>query len=167
MFHCDFLFLKQASGNRADGYPSLSAHKVVHAHLHPIHRLVWNADLDSRKMHLNFKPVLTESGSDIHLVNLRTMTLLPDDGAAGSVVQPDEKVALIIHRLGFDCCFPSLGFNGTTRAGEFSVHQLFPDYFANQIRPSTLTLAQEDAPIDKSFVIALRPMEVYSFVLQP
>jgi hypothetical protein len=147
----------------------LVAHKALHGLLYPLHRLVaggpgGNVDQDSDKMHLNFKPALSESGSDIHLVNVRTMATLPEDG---SLAYPTERIALVLHRLGFDCCYHSDGLNATTRGGEFSIQQLFPDYFGNQVKVTSLTTLVGGPVIDKSFIVALKPMEVYTFELQP
>lgn len=156
-------------GRRADGYPSLSAHRSLHGLLYPVHQLVLNdQQLDdswTKLLHGNFKPALSESGSDIHVVNLRTGTRLPDDQA----VEPSSSISLVLHRLGFDCCFLPLGLNSSTgNNGEFSLDQLFPDYFGNRIRSMSLTSLQNQGPvIDKSFTVALRPMEIYTFELQP
>uniref|UniRef100_A0A0P5S8D1 Alpha-mannosidase n=1 Tax=Daphnia magna TaxID=35525 RepID=A0A0P5S8D1_9CRUS len=161
-------------GRRADGYPSLSAHRSLHGLLYPVHQLVWNVgDGDEQlggssplmKLHGNFKPASSESGSDIHVVNLRTATRLPDDQA----VEPSSSVSLVLHRLGFDCCFPPLGLNSSTaNNGEFSLDKLFPDYFGNRVRPMSLTsLGPQGPAIEKSFTIALKPMEIYTFELQP
>ena len=154
---------KQGSQSRPDGYPSLTAHRVLQSLLYPVHHLVWNDQLDDKKLHSDFKPALADGGSDIHVVNLRTGTELPDDKA----VQPSSSVSLVLHRLGFDCCFPVLGLNSSTGGGEFSLDRLFPDYFGNRVRSSSLTSLHQGTTIEKSFTIALKPMEIYAFELQP
>lgn len=160
-------------GRRPDGYPSLSAHRSLHGLLYPVHQLVAdNQDDSPEKLHDNFKPALSPSGSDIHVVNLRTGTQLPDDQA----VEPSSSsVSLVLHRLGFDCCFPPSGLvvsnnlaDNNNNEGEFSLDRLFPDYFGNRVRSMSLTSLQHQGPdIEKSFTIALRPMEIYTFELQP
>jgi len=156
-------------GRRPDGYPSLSAHRSLHELLYPVHQLVDDSEGDSpEKLHDNFKPALSQSGSDIHVVNLRTGTQLPDDQA----VEPSpSSVSLVLHRLGFDCCFPPSGLvnsSADNNNGEFSLGRLFPDYFGNRVRSMSLTSLQHQGPdIEKSFTIALRPMEIYTFELQP
>lgn len=131
--------------------------------MYPAHQLVWDSEPDDPKLHASFKPALAEIGSDIHVVNLRTATQLPDDKA----VQPASSISLILHRLGFDCCFPIVGFNSSTGGGEFSLERLFPDYFGNKVRSTSLTSLHDGTDIEKSFTIALKPMEVYTFELQP
>ena len=133
-----------------------------------MHQLVADNDDSAKKLHDNFKPALSPSGSDIHVVNLRTGTQLPDDQA----VEPSpSSVSLVLHRLGFDCCFPPSGLDSSAdnnNNGEFSLDKLFPDYFGNRIRSMSLTSLQHQGPaIEKSFTIALRPMEIYTFELQP
>jgi len=97
-------------------------------------------------------------------VNLRTgATLNNEDGGAS----PAQSVALLLHRLGFDCCFPVLGSNGSTKGGEFSVDMLFPDYFGNKVQATSLTQLEAGPAIEKSFTIALKAMEIYTFQLQP
>ncbi|EFX62421.1 hypothetical protein DAPPUDRAFT_301262, partial [Daphnia pulex] len=153
-------------GRRPDGYPSLSAHRSLHGLLYPVHQLVAdNQDDSPEKLHDNFKPALSPSGSDIHVVNLRTGTQLPDNQA----VEPSSSsVSLVLHRLGFDCCFPPSGLVVSNSEGEFSLDRLFPDYFGNRVRSMSLTSLQHQGPdIEKSFTIALRPMEIYTFELQP
>jgi len=161
------IFVVQKSNQRPDGYPSLTAHRSLHELLYPIHQLSWKGqqptDEADSKLHLSFKPALAESGADIHLVNLRTATELPDDAAA----RPAQTVSLLLHRVGFDCCFPAAGLNSTTRHGHFSLDQLLPDYFGQRVRATSLTSSQQGPAIEKSFVIALKPMEIYSFELQP
>ena len=77
-------------------------------------------------------------------------------------------MALIVHRLGFDCCWPAAGFNATTSGGEFSVGHLFADdYFGERVQPTSLTLLYDAPAIDRTSVIALEPMEIYTFHLQP
>ena len=49
-------------------------------------------DEDSDEMHFDFNPALSESGSDIHLVNVRTMAVLPEDA---SLAYPTERIALV------------------------------------------------------------------------
>ena len=95
------------------------------------------------------------------LVDDTVVTESPVEAQAG------PGVALIVHRLGFDCCFQAAGLNGTTRGGEFSVNQLFPDYFGDQVQTTSLTLLQRGPLIQKSFTIALKPMEIYTFELRP
>ena len=134
-----------------------------------MHQLVDDSNEDdSAKLHDNFKPALSQSGSDIHVVNLRTATQLPDDQ---SVEPSSSSVSLVLHRLGFDCCFPPSGLiniSADSNNGEFSVDKLFPDYFGNRVRSMSLTSLQHQGPaIEKSFTIALRPMEIYTFELQP
>lgn len=142
----------------------MTAHRVLHGLLYPVHRLVTNGEWDDVRFHTTFKPAVAESGSDIHVVNLRTGTELPDDRA----VQPSSSsVSLVLHRLGFDCCFPAVGLNSSTRGGEFSLDRLFPDYFGNRIRSSSLTSLHTGTTIEKTFTIALKPMEIYTFELQP
>lgn len=119
--------------------------------------------MDNDKLRSSFKPALAESGADIHVVNLRTGTLLPDDEA----VQPSNSVSLVVHRLGFDCCFAAIGLNSSTQGGEFSLGRLFPDYFGNRVRPTSLTSLHQGNVIEKSFTIGLKPMELYTFELQP
>ena len=145
----------------------MTAHRSLHEILYPIHQLSWKGqqpvEEGDSKLHSSFKPALAASGSDIHLVNLRTATELPDDAAA----HPGQAVSLTVHRVGFDCCFPAVGLNGTTRHGHFSLDQLFPDYFGQRLRATSLTSSQQGPAIEKSFTIALKPMEIYSFELQP
>lgn len=153
----------QVSTSRPDGYPSLAAHRAVHGLLYPVHQLVSNDLTQDLKLHVNFKPVLNENGADIHLVNLRTGATLLDD----SYVQPAQSVALVLQRLGIDCCFHTIGFNSSTNRGEFSVGHLFPDYFGNTVQSTSLTQLQQGPAIEKSFTVALKPMEFYTFQLQP
>lgn len=155
--------MTQGNQGRPDGYPSLSAHRALHELLYPVHKLVWNDKVNDIKFHPNFRPAILDSGSDIHVVNLRTGTLLPDDEA----VQPSSTVSLILHRLGYDCCYPTVGFNGSSRGGEFSLERLFPDYFGNRIRSTSLTSLHQGTVIEKSFTIGLKPMEIYTFELDP
>ncbi len=97
-------------------------------------------------------------------MNLRTGAALNNEGGAS----PAQSVALILHRLGFDCCFPVLGSNGSTKGGEFSAGKLFPGYFDNRVQATSLTQLEEGPnTIDKSSAIALKPMELYTFQLQP
>ena len=132
--------------------------------LYPIHQLVLNDRKDGTRLHETFKPALSEIGADLHLVNLRTGAMLVDD--VGDV-QPAQSVALVLHRLGIDCCFPSTGSNSSTKGGEFSVDELFPDYFGNKVQATSLTQLQKGPAIEKSFTVALKPMEIYTFQLQP
>lgn len=157
-----FLIL-QGSQSRSDGYPSLSAHKVLHDLLYPVHQLVWNDQSEDVDLHTSFKPALADSGSDIHVVNLRTGALLPDD----EPVQPSSSITLLLHRLGYDCCFPTVGSNATTSGGEFSLDKLFPDYFGSKMRSMSLTSLHQGSTLDKSSPIGLKPMELYTFELQP
>ena len=69
--------------------------------------------------------------------------------------------------MGFDFCNYSNGLNATTLGGEYSIPQLFPDYFGNQVKVTSLTTLVGGPVIDKSFIVALKPMEVYTFELQP
>lgn len=139
---------------------------MLHGMLYPVHQLVWNDHTDDAN-HLNFhagyKPVAsTEIGSDIHVVNLRTGALLPDDEPA----RPSSSISLLVHRLGYDCCFPAADSSAST-SGEFSLNQLFPDYFGSKIRSMSLTSLHQGTTIEKSFTIELKPMELYTFELQP
>ena len=155
-------FLTQETSKRPDGYPTLAAHKSLHSMLYPLHNLVLNSDVDSEEIRPNFNPTGQEdSGSDVHLVNLRTQPELDEP------IHPADKIALVIHRLGFDCCYAADVLNTTTSTGSFSIGRLFPDYFGNRVKASSLTLLNEGLTMDKSETLVVKPMEIYAFELQP
>lgn len=156
----------QDNDQRADGYLSLAGHHALHGLIYPAHQLVWNGNVDDEKMNTDLQPALSSVGEDIHLVNLRTEAkLLDDTDTADPVqVQTGAGIALIVHRLGFNPCFPS---NGSTSNGEFSVDALFPDYFAGRVKTTSLTLLHDGQSITKSQTNNLKPMEIYTFNLQP
>lgn len=151
---------------RPDGYLSLSGHHALHSLLYPIHQLVWS-DTSPQDVALNtsFRPAVNGNGADVHLVNLRTEATLLD--AADDAAEAGARTALIVHRLGFDCCLPAAGFNQTTSGGQFSVARLFPDYFDQRVEPTSLTLMHDAPAIDKTSLVALEPMEIYTFHLRP
>lgn len=126
-----------------------------------------------QQMHVDFKPALDDAGgADVHVVNVRTAATLSDEAdgaesAAAAAARPQQRVSLLVQRLGFDCCRRADGVNASTGGGRFSVDRLFPDYFGQHIRATTLTSLQPGPPLQKSFVLGLKPMELYAFELQP
>lgn len=122
--------------------------------MYPLHRLISVEGLDD--LHQDLKPS-SALPLDVHLVNLRTGAVLPDDEA----VRASDSVSLLVHRVGTDCCL------SPASNGHLTISSLFPDYFNERVTVTSLTGNQGGERIDKSFTLKLKPMEIYAFQLEP
>ncbi|XP_078448759.1 alpha-mannosidase 2x-like [Lampetra planeri] len=145
------------------GFPSLLGHVASAALNHPPFVLV---GVEQRLSPLAEPPQLLPSfhvlgtpvPCDLHLLNLRMMEA-PGAGSPG-------EAALLLHRKGFDCGFPSAGlggFNCSTTGGKLSLGDLFRKLRLRSVTPSSLTLLHSQPAGPNASRVELAPMEIAAF----
>nr|XP_023403826.1 alpha-mannosidase 2 isoform X2 [Loxodonta africana] len=78
---------------------------------------------------------------------------------------PSEEAALILHRKGFDCRFPSrdTGLLCSTTQGKMLVQKLFNKFTVGSLTPSSLSLMHSPPDARNISEINLSPMEISTF----
>ena len=103
------------------GFPSLVSHLSSLQLIHPIVGLPLKTTAQSSAASLrsSFKALQQDLPCELHLLNLRMMQNKEDNPDLR--FQPREDTALLLHRLGVDCSFPSKALLCTPGDGKVSV----------------------------------------------
>ncbi len=88
--------------------------------IHPLHVLPSSAGQSGGLLAATYQPMTTDLPCEVHLLNLRSMQNNEDNPELR--FQPQDKTALLLHRLGFDCSYPSKGFTCKPGDGKVSQH---------------------------------------------
>ncbi|XP_028909789.1 alpha-mannosidase 2 isoform X1 [Ornithorhynchus anatinus] len=139
-------------------FPSLLSHMTSFFMNHPVIPMTTRADIGISHILNDFSPLVSSLPCDIHLVNLRTIQSKVDLGQSG-------EAALILHRKGFDCRFPSrdMGLLCSTTQGKLLVHKLFNKFTVESLIPSSLTLMHAPPDTRNISEINLSSMEISTF----
>ncbi|XP_069748745.1 alpha-mannosidase 2 isoform X2 [Narcine bancroftii] len=161
------LLEKRIGGNvdeadKAMSYPSLLSHRTSSYLNHPIIPMVVKQNIDEIPPLLNlYSPLSLSMPCDMQILNLRTIE-------GKDEWSPSDKLALIIHRKGFDCGFSNrnTGLFCSTTQGKIPVQNLFRDSKLQQLIPSTLSLMHITQGVNNSNEIELNPMEIRTYRIQ-
>ncbi|XP_049727810.1 alpha-mannosidase 2 [Elephas maximus indicus] len=139
-------------------YPSLLSHITSSFLNHPVFPMTEKVSSPTPQLLGEFSPLLSSLPCDIHLVNLRTIQSKVGHG-------PSEEAALILHRKGFDCRFPSrdTGLLCSTTQGKMLVQKLFNKFTVGSLTPSSLSLMHSPPDARNISEINLSPMEISTF----
>ncbi|KAM6222533.1 alpha-mannosidase 2 [Rhynchocyon petersi] len=139
-------------------YPSLLSHLTSYFLNHPLFAMTEKVTSPTPQLLAEFSPLLSSLPCDIHLVNLRTIQSKVGNGHS-------EEAALILHRRGFDCRFPSrdTGLLCSTTQGKILVQKLFNNFAVESLTPSSLSLMHSPANARNVSEIHLSPMEISTF----
>ncbi|KFO29859.1 alpha-mannosidase 2 [Fukomys damarensis] len=142
------------------GYPSLLSHMTSSFLNHPVFPMTVKTEFSSPNLHLlnEFPLLLSSLPCDIHLVNLRTIQSKVGTGYS-------DEAALILHRKGFDCQFPSgdTGLLCSTTQGKMLVQKIFNKFTIESFTPSSLSLMHSPPDTQNISEINLSPMEISTF----
>ena len=97
--HTTCVSLLQAETTGTIGFPSLLSHLASSELIHPIHVLPSLMTGLSPRLRRAYTGLQTQLSCDIHLLNLRTL----------ETTSQSTRAALILHRHGIDCGFPTYG----------------------------------------------------------
>ncbi|XP_040842072.1 alpha-mannosidase 2 isoform X1 [Ochotona curzoniae] len=138
-------------------YPSLVSHLTSLFLNHPVFPMMEKMSASSKLLG-EFTPLASPLPCDIHLVNLRTIQAKVGNGYS-------DEAALILHRKGFDCRFPSrnTGLFCSTTQGKISVHKLFTKFTVESLTASSLSLMHSPTDAQNISEINLSPMEISTF----
>ncbi|XP_016080402.1 PREDICTED: alpha-mannosidase 2 isoform X1 [Miniopterus natalensis] len=142
-------------------YPSLLSHITSSFLNHPVFTMTEKRPVPTLQLLGEFSPLLSSLPCDIHLLNLRTIQSKKDD-------KYSDEAALILHRKGFDCLFPSkdTGLLCSTTQGKILVHKLFNKFTVARLIPSSLSLMHSPPDARNISEINLKPMEISTFRIQ-
>lgn len=142
-------------------YPSLVSHMTSSFLNHPVFTMAEKVPVPTLQLLGEFSPLLSSLPCDIHLVNLRTIQSKVDG-------RHSDEAALILHRKGFDCRFPSraTGLLCSTTQGKISVQKLFSMFTVASLTPSSLSLMHSPPDARNISEINLSPMEISTFRIQ-
>nr|XP_051709547.1 alpha-mannosidase 2 isoform X1 [Oryctolagus cuniculus] len=138
-------------------YPSLLSHLTSSFLNHPVFPMTEKFSPTSKLLG-EFAPLASSLPCDIHLVNLRTIQAKVGSGYS-------DEAALILHRKGFDCRFPSRGTGllCSTTQGKMPVQKLFSKFTVESLTPSSISLMHSPADAQNISEINLSPMEISTF----
>ncbi|XP_006876984.1 PREDICTED: alpha-mannosidase 2-like [Chrysochloris asiatica] len=139
-------------------YPSLLSHLTSLFLNHAVFAMTEKVSSPTPQLLGEFSPLLSSLPCDIHLVNLRTIQSKVGNGHS-------DEAALILHRKGFDCQFPSrdMGLLCSTSQGKMLVQKLFNKFTVESLTPSSLSLMHSPADSRNISEINLSPMEISTF----
>ncbi|XP_004420380.1 PREDICTED: alpha-mannosidase 2 [Ceratotherium simum simum] len=142
-------------------YPSLLSHITSSFLNHPVFSMTEKIPVPTLQLLGEFSPLLSSLPCDIHLVNLRTIQS-QENG------EYSDEAALILHRKGFDCRFPSrdTGLLCSTTQGKILVQKLFNKFIVASLVPSSLSLMHSPPDARNISEINLSPMEISTFRIQ-
>nr|XP_055171241.1 alpha-mannosidase 2 [Nyctereutes procyonoides] len=142
-------------------YPSLVSHMTSSFLNHPVFTMAEKVPVPTLQLLGEFSPLLSSLPCDIHLVNLRTIQSKVDG-------RHSDEAALILHRKGFDCRFPSraTGLLCSTTQGKISVQKLFSMFTVASLTTSSLSLMHSPPDARNISEINLSPMEISTFRIQ-
>ena len=106
---------------QAAGYPSLQSHMTLLDLQHPLHVLPPSGGASNVVLSPYYQPLSQDLPCELHLLNLRSMQNKEDN--AELRFHPKDTWALLVHRLGFDCSYPTKGL--TCKPGNGQVCTLF------------------------------------------
>jgi alpha-mannosidase II len=135
-------------------YPSLLAHLSSQQLIHSVSVLVPQDNAP------DFYPSFSGMSPlpcDIHLVNLRL--LYQSVGASGPAF-----AALLLHRKGYDCHYPSPPVTCDLTEGKVSLKDLFHKPMSSA-RTRSLSLIHDKGPVDLNTPLQIPPMELYAYQL--
>ena len=71
----------------------------------------------------------------------------------------------------FQCCYKEeeisiVVFTEHRLEFQMSIEELFPELFSSSVKQMSLSLLYDGFKLEKGFTVSLKPMELYSFVLQ-
>uniref|UniRef100_A0A0K2SXU0 Mannosidase, alpha, class 2A, member 1 [Echinops telfairi] n=2 Tax=Lepeophtheirus salmonis TaxID=72036 RepID=A0A0K2SXU0_LEPSM len=140
-------------------YPSLLAVGARHALLNPLYSMFYLGEKSKLSSLSNsYANVERDLACDIDILNLRT--------SITSSETPTDSSAFIVHRQGFNGCYKPIGMNCVTNEGRLSLSELFPHIYSNNVQQMTLSLLYTGQKIEKSFMVSIKPMEMYTFILK-
>ena len=103
------------------------------------------------------------------LINLRALSEPPQDLSVSRRRRSSEesiaKAAMIVHKFGIDCSYPTLGFRCETQNQGFVPEQLFADNRISAMKEMTLSLMHEKGEISLNVSLNHEPMEIYTYQL--
>ncbi|KAL5019936.1 hypothetical protein ScPMuIL_002828 [Solemya velum] len=143
-------------------YPSLLAQVASLQLIHPTFIIPKNSQTNGQELLPSLSLLSEELPCEIHLLNLRIMQNSEDDNDLRYV--PKKTSALLLHRLGFDCSFPSGGLACKTADSKVIFSNLFSQISdGEKIQKMTLSLLQELEEINPKEPQELEPMEIYTY----
>ncbi|XP_013400341.1 alpha-mannosidase 2x [Lingula anatina] len=140
------------------GYPSLASHLLSLAHTNPFHVLPRRETVDPEtELSPHYSPLLHDLPCELHLLNFRTLQGVTNDW------RPKDSAALLIHRVGIDCSFPTTGLQCKAMNGKIPLGRLFKNIPFKKIMPSSLSLMYDKEAIDNNEIIQVEPLEINAF----
>ena len=101
------LFYCQDSTQQPGGYHSLVGHMMSLNLQHPLHVLPpFGSTRDSGNILGMMEPLQKDLPCELHLLNLRVMQ---NKESSDQEFMPRKETAMLLHRLGVDCNFPTKG----------------------------------------------------------
>ncbi len=141
--------------DRLTSHPSLLANTLSNHLNHPVLTIfIRNQSDTSLKV---YEPISKPLPCDIRLVDLRPLER-PESLAP-------KSVAAILHRVGFQCDYPSGGMLCQTNTGKFSLSSLLGESSSKvkKVTENTLSLMHEKRLVNVLDEIHLDPMELYTY----
>lgn len=146
--------------NRLESFPSLHAHLLLD---YLQHHTVVMEDSSNRNGLLRpvFEPLRGSLPCDIRLVNLRGMRR---SSPVTGVNSQSPSAALILHKIGFDCSLPLMGFYCDQKSHRDIIpSQLFRDVQLKLMKETSLSLMYEYSTVDLNSPLALNPMDLQTY----
>jgi len=143
-------------------YPSLVGLALRHSLLNPLYRMIYlENSLHGMKLLESYNTTNKDLPQDIHMLNLRT--LIKDSQEPTS---PSDEAVLVLHRQGFTACYQPWGMRGLTNGGKIKLEDIFPKLYSPVVKQMSLTLMHDGMTMEKSYTVSIKPMEMYSFLLE-
>lgn len=139
------------------GFPSLLSHLASQELVHHMHVLPAHVAGPPTGLRHNYTGLTTQLPCDIHLLNLRTL----------QSTSQSTHAALLLHRLGVDCGFPTYGVTCQCSSSKVNLAKLFSAVKVQKASPTSLTLTNDGAELSESSqLIDVPQMEIRAYKLQ-